>query len=433
LREEHFMKRQLNFDIERLGECSVPSPLKGQVFVKDQRVLHYTGLADMQGFLAEGVEPPSSEVAGPRDMIFFDPVKVKAGIVTCGGLCPGLNDMVRAIVLSLYHHYGVRSIYGFRFGFEGLVPRLGHAPMELNPQVVSGINKMGGTILGTSRGPQDIKEMVDTLEQMNIGILFAIGGDGTLKGASAISEEIKRRGVKIAVVGIPKTIDNDISFIDRSFGFYTAGSEARKVVVAAHNEARAQRNGVGLVKLMGRDSGFISAYAALAASEVDFCLVPEIPFSVEVFLDALKERLLRGGHAVVVVSEGAGRSIPGVEAERDASGNVKYGDIGVFLRDSINEHFKKIGMELNVKYIDPSYMIRGVPADADDAAFCLLLGFEAVHAGMTGRTNLVVGHWHGEFIHIPIRLAVSERQKIDPDGWVWSRVLACTGQPANLE
>jgi 6-phosphofructokinase 1 len=429
------MKRQkIDFTVEKLGECSIPSPLVGQTFVNDnQRVLYYRELADIQGFLEEGVEPPSMELAGPRERIFFDPREVKCAIVTCGGLCPGLNDVIRAIVISLYHHYGVRSIYGFRFGFEGLVPRLGYAPVELTPHAVSGINKLGGTILGTSRGPQDVKEMVDTLEEMKIGILFTVGGDGTLKGAGAISEEAARRGLKISIIGIPKTIDNDISFIDRSFGFLTAGSEARKVVEAAHTEARAQRNGVGLVKLMGRDSGFISAYAAMAASEVDFCLVPEIPFSVDVFLDSLEKRLQRSGHAVVVVSEGAGQSIPGAKGEKDASGNIKYGDIGIFLRDKITEYFKKTGMEMNIKYIDPSYTIRGIAADANDAAFCLLLGFNAVHAGMTGRTNVVVGHWHAEFNHIPIPLAVSARQRIAPDGWVWSSVLACTGQPANLE
>ncbi len=426
-------KNPLNFDIERLGECSIPSPLSGQMFVEDdQRMLHYTDITDVQGFVAEGIEPPAAEIAGPRNRIFFDPSRLKCGIVTCGGLCPGLNDVIRSIVHGLHHHYGVKSIYGFRFGYEGLVTRIGHVPMELNPKATSGINKMGGTILGTSRGPQVVKEMVDTLERMGIGIFFAIGGDGTLKGASAISEEIRNRGLQISVIGIPKTIDNDISFIDRSFGFLTAGSEARKVVEAAHTEARAQRNGVGLVKLMGRDSGFISAYAALAASEVDFCLVPEIPFSIDVFLDALKKRLLRAGHAVVVVAEGAGKNIPGIKTEKDASGNVKYGDIGIFLRDRIVDYFKGIDMDMSMKYIDPSYTIRGVPADANDSAFCLLLGFHAVHAGMTGRTNMVVGDWKGEFIHVPIRLAVSARQRIDPNGWVWSSVLACTGQPASL-
>jgi len=329
-------KTELDFSIERLGECRIPSPLVGIKFVSDdQRVLYHNDFAEVKQYLDEGKKLPAMEVAGAREKIFFDPSSLNCGIVTCGGLCPGLNDVVRAIVLSLVHHYGVKKIYGFLYGFEGLVPRYGHKPLELDPQIVDGINKLGGTFLGSSRGPQDVSEMVDTLENMKIGILFTIGGDGTLRGARAISDEIKRRGLEIAVIGIPKTIDNDVSFIDRSFGFLTAGSEARKVIASAHSEAFGARNGVGLVKLMGRDSGFIAAYAVLADNEVNFCLIPEIPFKLEVFLDALEKRLKRRGHAVVVVAEGAGQHLLGATQERDASGNVRYSDIGIFLREKI--------------------------------------------------------------------------------------------------
>jgi 6-phosphofructokinase 1 len=402
-------------------------------FVSDDvRLLYHDRPGEVRSFLDAGREPPAVELAGPRERIHFDPSGLKCGIVTCGGLCPGLNDVIRAIVLSLFHHYGVTTVYGIPYGYEGLSPRYGHRPLELTPQSVASINKLGGTILGSSRGPQDIGEMVDTLVRMQIGILFTAGGDGTLRGAQAIAQEVTRRGLDIAVIGIPKTIDNDISFIDRTFGFLTAGSEARKVIASAHSEARGGRNGVGLVKLMGRDSGFIAAYAALADSDVNFCLVPEVPFTLDAFLKALEDRLAKRGHAVVVVAEGAGMDLMQGAGERDASGNVKFGDIGTFLRDNIKEHFKNAGIELNLKYIDPSYIIRSVPADANDAAFCLLLGHNAVHAGMTGRTNMVVGHWKGEFTHVPIPLAVSSRKKIDRYGWIWSSVLASTGQPASL-
>ncbi len=424
---------KLDFEIENLGECHVPSPLAGMSFISDdQRILYHNDLSEIKEYMDAGKELPAMEVAGAREKIFFNPSDLRCGIVTCGGLCPGLNDVIRAIVLSLFHHYSVKAIYGFLYGFEGLVPRYGHEPLELTPQTVDGINKLGGTVLGSSRGPQDISEMVDTLEKMKIGILFTLGGDGTLRGARAISEEVKRRGLKIAIIGIPKTIDNDVSFIDRSFGFLTAGSEARKVIASAHSEAYGARNGVGLVKLMGRDSGFIAAYAVLADNEVNFCLIPEIPFSLEVFLDALEKRLKRRGHAVVVVAEGAGQDLLEAKTERDASGNIRYNDIGIFLREKIKEYFQKIGMEMTLKYIDPSYIIRSVPADANDAAFCLLLGHNAVHAGMTGRTNMIVGNWHNEFTHVPIPLAVSQRKKIDPKGRVWSSVRAATGQPVDM-
>ncbi len=421
----------LDFRIEKLGECSMPSPFSGMQFIDDRRrAVYHRDLADISGFFRSGKEPPAMELAGPRERIFFDPSDLSCGIVTCGGLCPGLNDVIRSIVISLFHHYGVKTVYGFQYGFEGLVLRCGHKPLELTPQSVAGINKFGGTFLGSSRGPQDVSEMTDTLERLKVGILFAIGGDGTLRGAQAINDEARRRKLRTAVIGVPKTIDNDISYIDRSFGFLTAVSEARKAIASAHSEAYGARNGVGLVKLMGRDSGFIAAHSVLSENEVNFCLIPEVPFSVETLLAALEERLRRRSHAVIVVAEGAGRHIPGGPRECDASGNVRYGDIGLYLRDRIKEHFAGIGMALNMKYIDPSYIIRSVAADANDSAFCLLLGHNAVHAGMTGRTGMVVGNWAGRFTHVPIRLAVSERKKIDPKGRVWSSVLAATGQPA---
>lgn len=371
-------------------------------------------------------------MAGPREKIYFDPSKLKCGIVTCGGLCPGLNDVIRAIVMGLFYHYGVMTVFGFRYGYEGLSCRYGHAPLELNPDVVADIHKKGGTILGSSRGPQEVSEMVDTLEQMNVGILFTIGGDGTLRGARAIAEEIGRRGLKIGVIGIPKTIDNDISGVNESFGFETAVSESRTAVYSAHTEATGARNGIGLVKLMGRESGFIAAYAALANNDVNFCLVPEVRFTLKALLEDLKKRLDKRGHAVIVVGEGAGQDLMAETGERDASGNVRFEDIGILLRDKVKNYFKEAGIKVSLKYIDPSYTIRSMPANPRDSAFCLLLGHNAVHAGMAGRTNVVVGNWKGEVTHVPIALAVSKRKQIDPDGRFWSNVMSCTGQPREM-
>ena len=427
------MLQDLDFSIPRLAECRIPSPMRGLRFVRDdERILYGSDLVEIKSYLDQGKDPPVFELAGPREQIYFDPYKLSCGIVTCGGLCPGLNDVVRAIVLSLHFHYGVKSIYGFPYGYEGLTHTQGHRPIELTPQVVSRIHEHGGTILGSSRGGQDVREMVDTLERMHIGILFTIGGDGTLRGAHAIAEEVKKRGLKISVVGIPKTIDNDISYVQTSFGFQTAVSEARRATYAAHSEAEGARNGIGLVKLMGRDSGFIAAYAALADSQVNICLVPEIRFTIEGFLKALRERLDARGHAVVVVAEGAGHDLPAAVVGNDASGNTRYRDIGVALRERIGEYCTSLGMETSLKYIDPSYTIRSLPANAFDAAFCLLLGHNAVHAGMSGRTDMVVGSWKNSFTHIPISLAVSERKKIDPHGWLWRSVLTSTGQPTEM-
>jgi 6-phosphofructokinase 1 len=438
------METDLDLSIPRLGPGNIPSPMEGVQFIgEEEHVLYHSDLRVIQRYLDEGREPPRFEVAGPREKIYFDASKLKCGIVTCGGLCPGQNDVIRALVMSLYHHYralvmslyhhyGVRTIFGFRYGFEGLAPRYGHTPLELDPGVVREIHKMGGTILGTSRGPQDVSEMVDTLERMNVRLLFVIGGDGTLKGASALVDEIARRELKIGVVGVPKTIDNDISFVERSFGFETAVSESRTAIYSAHTEALGARNGIGLVKLMGRYSGFIAARASLANNDVNFCLVPEVPFDLYVFFEALKKRLNERSHALIVLGEGAGQEFMAASGEKDASGNVKLGDIGLFLRDKIKEYFQKNGMEVNLKYIDPSYTIRSVPANPGDSAYCLLLGHNAAHAGMSGRTNVLVGYWEHRFTHVPIPLAVSARKQIDPQGRLWADVLSCTGQPKVL-
>ena len=417
--------------IERLGDCAVPSPMSGIRFATDsERILYHTDPGEVRRYIEAGSEPPGFEAAGPREKIFFEPSKLACGIVTCGGLCPGLNDVIRSIVLSLHHHYGVRTVYGFPYGYEGLAPGFGHEPVMLDPPAVSHINELGGTMLGSSRGDQDVSVMVDTLERMKIGILFCIGGDGTQRGALAISEEAKRRGLKIGVIGVPKTIDNDISYVQKTFGFETAVAEAKRATYAAHAEASGARNGIGLVKLMGRDSGFIAAFTTLVDNQVNFCLIPEVPFTLDAFMDALKKRLERRGHAVIVVAEGAGQELFEATGERDASGNVRYGDIGLLLRDSIRERFKRAGMAVNLKYIDPSYSIRSQPANPHDSALCLLMGHNAVHAGMAGRTGMIVGFWNQRFTHVPIPLAASARRKVDPEGWVWSSVLASTGQPA---
>jgi 6-phosphofructokinase 1 len=428
------------FVVAKLGEATFPSPLRqrSERFIdEDHRVLACANTAELQPFWDAGQAPPTFEPAGPRSQIFFDPSLLTCGIVTCGGLCPGLNNVIRAIVLTLTYAYGVSHMLGFRYGYAGLASRSGFDPIRLAPEVVDTIHEDGGSLLGSSRGPQDVGDMVDTLVKWNVGVLFAIGGDGTLRGASALSQEIARRGLPISVIGVPKTIDNDLEWIERSFGFATAVEAADNALVAAHAEARGAWNGVGLVKLMGRDSGFIAVHTSLANSDVNFCLVPEVPFQLDGergFLHVLEERLDRKHHAVVVAAEGAGQDILQVSRHltRDASGNVRYQDIGVFLRDQIARYFAKRGKEVTIKYIDPSYIIRGIPANSVDSEYCLLLGQHAVHAGMAGRTNMVVGYWNQHFTHIPIGIVSSRRKQIDPEGDVWQRVLEATGQPASM-
>lgn len=424
--------------ISTLEPCQFLAPLheRGQRFVEDaDRTLVSTNLRDLQYALTKGQEPPTFEIAGPRKRLFFNPRTITCGLVTCGGLCPGVNDVIRSVALTLRYAYGVQHILGFRYGYAGLSAKNGYEPLELTPDVVDDIHEQGGTLLGSSRGPQTLDDMINTLVRRQVSILFTVGGDGTLRGASALSRELRHRQLPICVIGIPKTIDNDLDWVERSFGFATAVEEATKAIEAAHNEARGAWNGIGLVKLMGRHSGFIAAHATLANSNVNFCLVPEVPFSLtgtQGFLQTLERRLDSRHHAVIVVAEGAGQELleKSTHQQRDASGNVRLQDIGVFLRDEITRYFADKKKEITIKYIDPSYMIRSLPANAIDSEFCLLLGQHAVHAGMAGRTDMVVGYWTQHFTHVPIALAVACRKQLDPQGTVWQSVLQATGQPA---
>lgn len=431
--QEDILKNPEKYDlsIETVGMGTLKSPMKGIQFVSEEdRIGLTTDVKRIREFFDKGVTAPSLEAAGPRETIFHDPAWTRAGIVTCGGLCPGLNNVIKGLVQVLWFDYGVRNIFGIPYGYRGLNPQYGYPPITLNPDVVDSIQEDGGTILGSSRGIQEPSVMVDTLMRLNINVLFCIGGDGTLRGAHAIAEEVKKRRQPISIIGIPKTIDNDLNLIDKTFGFETAVLSATDVITSAHNEANGAFNGLGLVKLMGRDSGFIAAYAALATTVVNFCLVPEVPFTLEGLFKALESRYASGKtHAVIAVAEGAGQELFKDQKERrDASGNILKNDIGEFLTEKIKEHFDKVGKEINIKYFDPSYMVRSIPAKGTDAIFCFQLAESAVHAGMAGKTDMVVGSMNGEFTHVPIEYAVNERKKINPNGTLWHAVLGATRQ-----
>jgi 6-phosphofructokinase 1 len=429
------MYSQSQLEIPTLGPRRLRSPLKLSTIPNDgvgDFTLDEARMSLEPRFnVGEVPSPLGLEQAGPREHIFFDPAKTKAAIVTCGGLCPGINNVIRTAVFELIHNYSVPEVLGIRYGFEGLNPSVSRPPLRLTCEMVENIHYQGGTILGTSRGPQEAACTVDYLVSEGVNILLCIGGDGTHRGAHAIAAEVAKRKLPISVVGVPKTIDNDVRFCFTTFGFATAVGEAEMVIDRSHVEAKSVFNGVGLVKLMGREAGFITAAATLASGEANFCLIPEIPLELDGphgFLAKLERRLKAREHAVVVVAEGAGQHLLEQEAETDASGNRRLGDIGYYLKDRIERHFKPAKTPVNVKYFDPSYLIRSLPAAAVDSLLCERFGRAAVHAAMAGKTDLIIGLWHSHLVHVPLAISTGAMKRVDPESELWTSVLALTGQ-----
>jgi 6-phosphofructokinase 1 len=431
-----------NYDLQigKLGKQNFLSPLtahkkiyQAQMIPENERVLAFIDSSVVDSLKSGNITVPSFEKAGPREKLFFEPGETVSAVVTCGGICPGLNAVIRGIVVMNHYRYNNQRNLGISYGYAGLVKELGYEIKHLTPANVENTQLRSGTMIGTSRGSQDPVKMVDRLVELGVNILYTIGGDGTQRGAMAIIKEIEKRNLKIAVIGIPKTIDNDINYIERSFGTETAFSEACDSIDSAYTEATSIHNGIGIVKLMGRESGFIAANATLASNQVDFCMIPEMEFRMTGeggFLDLVEKRLTKKKYCVIVVAEGAGQEYVSdpEKLQYDESGNVKLGDIGLFIKNKIGSYLKAKGVHHSIKYIDPSYIIRSCPPTPNDSIFCSQLAQMAVHAGMTGRTGMVVGYLNGQFTHIPMELATSKRKKIDINGPLWLSVLEETGQ-----
>ena len=437
------MSTVYDFTIEDLGKRNTKSPISMST-TKGDKLANYVTDNEYVRFSVDvkpGAQQPVKknqvlECAGPREMLYFSPANVHAGIVTCGGLCPGLNDVIRAIVRCLWHRYGVRRITGIRYGYKGFLPEYQFGTKSLSPEFVDDIHNLGGSYLESARGGgKEVSKIVDCMEQLNLNMLFTIGGDGTQRGSLDIAEEIDKRKLKVAMVGIPKTVDNDFAIIQKSFGFDTAVDKAVEVVAAAHMEAHSAINGIGLVKVMGRESGYIAAHTALASHEVNFVLIPEVPFNLEGyngFLTHLEQRVTKRGHAVIVVAEGAMQEQLLTEKKLDAGGNVKMADVGTYLRDRIIKYFDEKKIEINLKYIDPSYAIRSAPANPADSIYCERLGNAAAHAAMAGKTKLIIGLVNNEFVHLPIKAVIAQRNHVDPESSLWRDTLDATHQPAMM-
>jgi 6-phosphofructokinase 1 len=403
------------------------------------------------------------ERAGPRPTLFFNPSRVRAGILTAGGLCPGLNNVIREITRTLINVYEVDKVLGLRNGLWGLHDDKEDDEIELTLDRVSAIGSMGGSILGAGRGglnPDELPLAVEGIRSRRLDMVFIIGGDGTHRAAEILSKALKDARIVCSVVCVPKTIDNDIDLIDHSFGFGTSVEEAVKSVQTAKVEGMGAPNGIGLVKLMGRNAGFIAAHAVLASGIVDCCLIPEVPIVMQGpkgVLTHLERTVKRKGYAVMVVAEGAGQAIcatdpkaetlaaekspgelldttgaaaPTDSREVDKGGHKELLPIGKWLKTAVQSHFDRQRMEVNIKYIDPSYLIRSVPANANDALYCLLLGQNAAHAAMAGFSDVSVGLCNNRMVLLPVSAIVANSPRVmDPLGRTWERVVSSTGQP----
>lgn len=431
------------YPVRGCGECGaglafahlMPPTRCPQNFIKEDNII----IADI---VRKASHEPVSRAyvrAGPRRALFFEPTAVTAAIVTCGGLCPGLNNIIREVTRTLLLDYGASRVLGITDGFNGF-DAAAHPPTELTLASVERIHDAGGTVLGSARGGFNLAAIEAFVDKYSVQCLFIVGGDGTHRGAVKIARWAADAGRPLAVVGIPKTIDNDVSLVDRSFGFTTAVGEAVKAIKAAVVEARSAPHCVGLVKLMGRHAGFIAAHATLASGDVDACLVPEVTTPLhgqDGLIPHLHAVIQRKGHAVVVVAEGAGTEYMPPEVDEqgkpavDAGGNAKLPPVGPWLRDTLaRELGALLGEKPPVKLIDPSYVIRSVPANASDALYCLLLGQNAVHGAMAGLTGFSVGLYNNRTVYIPMQVLVDNSPRVmDPLGRTWERVLGVTGQP----
>ena len=431
------MLREKDFIVKNLGECKIHSPLKfsnirgdGLVnFVPDETRIRYHIECDAN----EETKNLSFEKAGPRNLIYFRPENLTVALMSSGGLCPGLNNVIRSTVMELYYRYGVKNILGIKYGHKGLDPSFGYEPISLSPEVVFRIHDLGGSMLGTSRGEVDKEQMIDSLVKYGINVLFSIGGDGSQRGLHQLYKVAQKRGLKISFIGIPKTIDNDIFYAYKTFGLDTAVTIACQAIRSAHYEAESAYNGVGLVKVMGRHSGYIAALSTIANNDVNFCLIPELDFDLEGdggLFDVLKTRLAMRHHAVIVVAEGSGQKFFDNENHKiDLSGNIRLRDIGIFLKHKIIAHFSKMSIPIDLKYIEPSYMIRSVPTNANDSIYTDELARCAVHAAMAGKTDLMIGLWYNILTHVPLSLVTSGTKSLDIEGKIWQNVLSATGQP----
>ena len=438
--------------VELLGPLTVPNPASEEsVGLYRTPEARKTVTADMDviaQFQARAQPVPAFLEAGPRRMLFHEPQSVRAVVVTSGGLAPGLNCVVHGIVTRHWNTYGVNAarrggIFGIYDGFVGLYNKpLDKTPASLRPEITEPWLDRGGSMLGARRfHEQELGELADqitaNLALNDINILYVIGGDGSLKVAHEIAQRAKARN--ISVVGIPKTMDNDVLWVWQSFGFNTAVQKAAEVVNTMHAEAESTRR-VGLIELFGAESGFVAANATLASGHVDLVLVPEIflalcPQQCEALLDRFIEYLSQTvrskerAHAIVVLAEGVGELFKQRQVKlggQPVSGKNFAGELRDFLQGGLKD---PLGRVVDVFVNQPRHNIRAVPANAYDQIYCARLGALAVDNALAGYTDVMVSQWLTEYVLVPLELVALGKKSIPPGGMFWKQVVSSTGQP----
>jgi len=332
---------------------------------------------------------------------------MKIGVLTGGGDCPGLNAVIRAVVRKGTFHYEDEFV-GFMEGWRGL---LEDKTMELDLAAVGGILPRGGTILRTSRTnpakrPDGLQHCADTLKKHGCEALIAIGGDDTL----SVAKKLFDKGLK--VVGVPKTIDNDLAGTDFTFGFDTAVDVATEAIDRVHTTAEAH-NRVIVVEVMGRDSGWIATYSGIAGG-ADVILIPEVPFDIDQVAETIRQRHARGRYfSIVVAAEGAkfaggNETLPA--AGLDEFGHARLGGIGSVLAQEIE---KRTGFESRSVVL--GHIQRGGSPSAFDRVLATRYGLGAidmVHRGEFGKMAALRGN---KIISIPLAEAIASNRKVDKE------------------
>jgi ATP-dependent phosphofructokinase / diphosphate-dependent phosphofructokinase len=336
---------------------------------------------------------------------------MKVGMLTGGGDCPGLNAVIRAVVRKGVFHYH-DDFVGFMEGWRGLIE---DQSMPLNLDTVAGILPRGGTILRTSRTnpskrPDGFERCLATLDRHKVDALIAIGGDDTL----SIAQKLYEKGVKL--VGVPKTIDNDLGGTDYTFGFDTACNVVCEAIDRVHTTAEAH-NRVMVVEVMGRDAGWIALYSGIAGG-ADVILIPERPFDIDKVAESLRQRHERGRYfSIVVVAEGAkftaasGEGAPGLQdMGKDEFGHAKLGGIANTLAHEIEN---RTGYETRAVVL--GHIQRGGSPSAFDRVLATRYGLGAIDMVHRGEFGQMAALRANKIVSIPLKEAIAQNRTVDSE------------------